>query len=64
MFYKYLKVFEKKKLEKILIRKPWDYAIDLRKEFVLKRKKIYLLLIIEKEKVQEFLRDQLRKGYI
>jgi len=59
-----LKVFEKKKLERMLIRKPWDHAIDFRKEFVLKRKKIYLLLRIEKEKVHEFLRDQLRKRYI
>ena len=33
-FYKYLKVFEKKELERMLIRKIWDHAINLRKWFV------------------------------
>jgi len=28
-FHKYLKVFEKKNLERMLIRKAWDHAIDL-----------------------------------
>ena len=41
-----------------------DYAIDLRKGFVLKKEKIYLLSRIKKEKVQEFVKDQLRKRYI
>jgi len=50
-FYKYLKVFEKKRLERILIRKIWDYAIDLREKFVPKKRKIYLLLRIEREDV-------------
>ena len=36
-FYKYLKVFEKKKLERMPIKKIWDYAIDPRKGFVPKR---------------------------
>jgi len=42
-FYKYLKMFEKKELERMLMRKTWDSVINLRKEFVLKKKKIYLL---------------------
>ena len=50
-FYKYLKVFEKKRLERILIRKIWDHAIDLREKFVPKKRKIYLLLRIEREDV-------------
>ena len=61
-FHKYLKVFEKES-EKILMKKTWDYTIDLR-EFVLKKGKIYLLLRIEREKVQEFVKDQLKKRYI
>ena len=36
-FYKYLKLFEKKESERMLIRKIWDYAIDLREGFVLKK---------------------------
>ena len=35
-FYKYLKIF-KKKSERILMRKTWNYAIDLRKGFVPKK---------------------------
>jgi len=63
-FHKYLKVFEKKDSERILIRKAWDYAIDLREEFVLKKGKIYPLSKVEREKIQKFVKDQLRKRYI
>jgi len=63
-FSKYLKVFEKKESERMLTRKIWDHAIDFREGFVLKKGKIYPLSRIEREKVQEFVRDQLRKGYI
>ena len=63
-FHKYLKVFEKKESERMPIRKAWDYAIDLREEFVPKKGKIYSLLRVEREEVQEFVKDQLRKGYI
>jgi len=63
-FYKYLKVFEKKESERMLTRKTWDYAIDLREGFVLKKEKIYSLSRVEREEVQEFVNDQLRKGYI
>jgi len=63
-FYKYLKMFEKKELERMLMRKTWNSAINLRKEFVLKKEKIYLLSRIEKEEVQEFVKDQLKKRYI
>ena len=63
-FYKYLKVFKKKESERMLIRKAWDHAIDLRKGFVPKKRKIYSLSRVEREEVQEFVKDQLRKGYI
>ena len=63
-FYKYLKIFEKKELEKIQMRKLQNHTIDLREEFVSKKRKIYLLSRIEREKVQKFLRNQLRKEYI
>ena len=46
------------------MRKTWDHAIDLIEGFVLKKGKIYLLPKIEKEKMQEFVKDQLRKGFI
>ena len=63
-FYKYLKVFEEKNSEWMPTRKAWDHAIDLREGFVPKKGKIYPLLRIEREEVQEFVKYQLRKGYI
>ena len=57
-------MFEKKKSERMLTRKTWNHAIDLKEDFVSKMEKIYSLSRIEREEVQEFMRDQLRKGYI
>ena len=62
-FHKYLKVFEKKESERMPTRKAWDHAIDLRKGFVPKKRKIYSLSRVERKKVQ-FVKDQLRKRYI
>ena len=45
-FHKYLKMF-KKNLERIPMRKAWNHAIDLRKGFVSKKDKIYLLSRVE-----------------
>jgi len=56
-FHKYLKVFKKKESEKMPMRKVWNHAIDLRKGFVLKREKIYLLSRVKKEEVQEFVKN-------
>ena len=46
------------------MRKVWNYTIDLREGFMPKKGKIYPLLRVEREEVQEFVKDQLRKGYI
>jgi len=50
-FHKYLKVFEKKESERIPMRKTWDYTIDLKKGFVPRKRKIYLLSKIKREEV-------------
>ena len=63
-FHKYLKVFEKKESERMPTRKAWDHAIDLREDFVPKEGKIYPLSRVEREEVQKFVKDQLKKGYI
>ena len=63
-FHKYLKVFEKKESERMLTRKAWNHAIDLKEGFVPKKEKIYPLSKVEREEVQEFVKDQLKKGYI
>jgi len=47
----------------MLIRKLWDYAINIKKRFVLRKEKVYPLLREEWEKV-EFIAEQLRKEYI
>ena len=46
------------------MRKAWDHTIDFREGFVPKKGKIYPLSRIEREEVQEFMKDQLRKRYI
>jgi len=63
-FHKWLKVFGKVKSERMPTRKLWDYVINLKENFVPKKKRIYLMLRQEKEEVQEFVEEQLRKGYI
>ena len=57
-------MFGKKKLERMPTRKVWDNTIDVKEEFVLRKKKVYLLLREEREEVREFVKEQLRKRYI
>ena len=38
-FHKYLKVVEKKELERMSMRKTWNHIINLREEFIPKKKK-------------------------
>ena len=46
------------------IRKVLDHAIEIKKEFVLRKGKVYLLSREEREEVRNFIWEQLRKGYI
>jgi len=57
-------VFEKVKSERMLTRKVWDHAIDLKETFKLQKGRIYPLSKNKREEVQNFVEDQLRKGYI
>jgi len=63
-FHKWLKVFEKTESERIPVKKPWDHAINLKKDFVPRKRRIYLMSREEKREVREFIEEQLRKGYI
>jgi len=45
-------------------RKIWNHAIDLKETFKLQKERIYPLSKIEREEVQKFTEDQLRKRYI
>jgi len=50
--------------EKIPTRKVWDHTIDLKEMFKPQKERIYSLSKDEKEEVQNFMEDQLRKRYI
>jgi len=58
------KVFGKKELERMPVQKIWDYAIELKEGFIPRKGKVYSLSREEREEVQTFVEDQLRKGYI
>ena len=63
-FLKWKKVFGKVESERMPTRKIWDHAIDLKEMFKPWKGKIYPLCKNEREEVQNFVEDQLRKGYI
>jgi len=63
-FHKQIKVFGKKQSERMPTRKVWDHTIDVKKEFVLRKGKMYPLSREEREEVREFVKEQLRKEYI
>ena len=63
-FHKWIKVFGKKQLERMPTRKLWDHAIDVKERFVPRKGKVYPLSREEREKVREFVKEQLRKDYI
>ena len=46
------------------MRKMWDHTIEIKERFVSRKGKIYPLSREEREEVREFIKKQLRKGYI
>jgi len=63
-FLKWRKVFGKVESERMSTRKIWDHAIDLKEIFKPQKGRIYPLSRDKREEVQNFVNDQLRKGYI
>jgi len=63
-FHRWLKVFGKVELERMPTRKIWDHAIDLKEEFKTSKAWMYPLSRNEREEVQQFIQNHLRKGYI
>ena len=63
MYYKFTKLqsLDSKKLMKYIL---WDYKIDLKLETVLKVFPIYKLMETENLALKEFVKENLRKGYI
>jgi len=63
-FLKWKKMFGKVESERMPTRKTWDHTIDLKETFKLQKERIYLLSKNEREEVQKFVENQLKKGYI
>ena len=63
-YMKYGKVFEKAASERFPEPRPWDHAINLKEDFVPKDCKVYPLTPIEQQKMDEWLDENLKKGYI
>jgi len=63
-FLKWRKVFGKVELERIPTRKIWDHTIDLKETFKPWKGRIYSLSKNKRDEVQNFVNNQLRKGYI
>jgi len=63
-FHRWIKVFGKKQSERMPMRKLWDYAINVKEGFMPRKGKVYPLSREEREEVREFVKEQLRKGYI
>ena len=63
-YHVYLDVFEKKASECMLLRKPWDHAIDLVPDFKPIKSRIYPCSPMEQAEIDAFINDQLAKGYI
>ena len=63
-FHKQIHIFGKKTSKRIPTRKLWDHTINMKKGFVPRKEKIYLLSREEREKIHKFISEQLRKGYI
>jgi len=63
-YWEYLDVFSKKSSERMLLRKLWDHGIDLRDDFPPKKGWLIPLSVDEQREVEDFVDDQLAKGYI
>jgi len=48
----------------MLTKKVWDHVIKVKKGFVLRKEKMYLLSREEREEICKFIEEQLRKEYI
>jgi hypothetical protein len=57
-------LFKRKASERMLVQKLWNHVIDMKPRFEPKQAKIILLSPQEQKEVEEFLNDQLSKGYI
>ena len=63
--HKYRNVFSKHKSERMPLRKPYDHAIDFMEGTKLsKLAKVYPLFLVERNSLDTWIDEKLRKGYI
>ena len=60
----YRHIFDKTTANHFPESRPWDHAIDLKKDFVPKDCKVYPLTVPEQAELDKFLNENLEKGYI
>lgn len=63
-YHEYLSVFSKEKASRLPEHKPWDHRIDLKPGFVPKAHEAFLLPLDETKLAEEFVKENLQKGYI
>ena len=63
-FHKWIHVFGKKASERMPTKKVQDHATEVKKRFVLRKEKVYLLSRKERGEMDNFVKKQLRKRYI
>ena len=63
-FHEYLSVFSKQAATGFPERKPWDHKIDLKPGFIPKAQKAFSLPLDEVKLAEEFVKENLDKGYI
>ena len=62
--HEFLDRFDKKEAERFPESRPYDHAIDTKPDFIPKDCKVYPLSPKEQEALDEFLEENLRKGFI
>lgn len=63
-YHKFLKVFDKGVAEQFPPSRPYNHAIELKKDFTPQDCKVYPMSTREQAALDEFLEENLRKGYI
>ena len=64
VFHDYLDVFDKNKVKRFPGLRPWDHKIELKEGFEPKSFKTYNLTPEEQKELDQWLKENLEKGYI
>ena len=63
-YHGYLDIFNEKRASQFPDKQPWDHKINMKPGFELKSFKNYNLTLVEQDKLNKFLKENLEKGYI